>query len=49
MVDMKEILFIVGLKYIKLEVEVRKFLLKGLFNFRKNISIIYNFLINYKI
>lgn len=48
-VDMKETLPIVGLKYTKPEAETRKFSLKGLFNFRKNTSTTYNPLTNYKI
>ncbi|HFL3473644.1 TPA: hypothetical protein ACG3O2_003913, partial [Clostridioides difficile] len=48
-VDMKETLPIVGLKYTKPEAEARKFSLKGLFNFRKNTSTTYNPLTNYKI
>ncbi|MBH9817263.1 calcium-binding adhesion protein, partial [Clostridioides difficile] len=48
-VDMKETLPIVGLKYTKPETEARKFSLKGLFNFRKNTSTTYNPLTNYKI
>ncbi|MCA0514477.1 M60 family metallopeptidase, partial [Clostridioides difficile] len=48
-VDMKETLPIVGLKYTKPETEARKFSLKGLFNLRKNTSTTYNPLTNYKI
>ena len=48
-VDMKETLPIVGLKYTKPKTEARKFSLKGLFNFRKNTSTTYNPLTNYKI
>ncbi|MCC0749645.1 M60 family metallopeptidase [Clostridioides sp. ZZV13-5731] len=48
-VDMKETLPIVGLKYTKPKTEARKFSLKGLFNLRKDTSTTYNPLTNYKI
>lgn len=48
-VDMKETLPIVGLKYTKPKTEARKFSLKGLFNLRKDTSTTYSPLTNYKI
>lgn len=48
-VDMKETLPIVGLKYTKSKTEARKFSLKGLFSLRKDTSTTYSPLTSYKI
>ncbi|MFL8798105.1 MULTISPECIES: M60 family metallopeptidase [unclassified Clostridioides] len=48
-VDMKETLPIVGLKYTKPKTEARKFSLKGLFSLRKDTSTTYSPLTTYKI